>query len=256
VSRFATSAWRWVITAATVTVGAVAAVAAVVPATTDDATNLAASSVAPPSITREPNIPADDKVAKFRLAHGNKKATFECALQQNGGSIAYSACGTNPRYQNLGQQDYCFFARAVVSGVRSAPASFCWTNYEPATFGIKGSLTQDQRLYPGNDGEELDLVLENPHNQDIKVLEVVVGIADATTKDGAPNPGCVGSVNFSVLKQLTQQVTVPRNTSKKLSELNVPMSAWPVIAFKNLATNQDACKGTSFTITFTGTAAK
>ena len=255
-SRFATGAWRWVMSAVVASVASVAVVAAVVPMTTDGATNLAAGTVAPPSITREPNVPADDKVAKFRLSHGDKKATLECALQQNGGAIAYSACGSNPRYQSLGAFEYCFYARAVVSGVRSQPASFCWTNYTPATFGIKGSLTQNQRLYPGNTGEAVNLVFENPNNQDIKVLEVVVGIADATTKDGHPNPGCRGTVDFEVLKQFTQQVIVPKSSTRTLSQLGVPASAWPVVAFKNLPTNQDACKGTSFTITFTGTASK
>lgn len=243
-------------TAAVTSVTALAIVAAVVPMTTDGATNLAADTLAPPTITRDPIVPADDKVAKFRLSHGNKKATFECALQQDGGPVSFTACGTNPRYQGLGQFEYCFYARAVVAGVRSDPASFCWTNYIPATFGIKGSLSQNQRLYPGNAGEAVDLVFENPNNQDITVLEVVVAIADETTRGGAPNPGCRGTVDFEVLRQLTQQVFVPRNSTTSLSELGVPMTAWPVVAFKNLPTNQDACKGTSFTITFTGTASK
>jgi hypothetical protein len=256
VIRFVTGAWGWVMSAVVASVASVAIVAAVAPTNTDGATNLAAGAVAPPSITREPNVPADDKVSKFRLTHGSKKATFECALQQDGGPIVYSACGANPRYQNLGQFEYCFLAKAIVGGVRSTPASFCWTNYTPATFGIKGSLDQNQRLYPGNAGEAVDLVFENPNNQDITVLEVTVGIADETTKDGEPNPGCRGTVDFEVLKQLTHQVIVPRNSTRSLSELNVPSSAWPVVAFKNLPTNQDACKGTSFTITFTGTASK
>lgn len=243
-------------TAAVTSVAAVAIVAVVVPTNTDGATNLAAGTVAPPSITREPNVPADDKVAKFRLAHGDKKATFECAMQQNGGPIAYTACGTNPRYQNLGQLEYCFYAKAIVGGTRSNASSFCWTNYTPATFGIKGSLTQNQRLYPGNVGEAVNLIFENPNNQDIKVLEVIVGIADATTKNGQPNPGCRGTVDFEVLEQFTQQVIVPKNSIKTLQQLGVPSTAWPVVAFKNLPTNQDACKGTSFTITFAGTASK
>jgi hypothetical protein len=220
----------------------------------DFSPELAASSVPAPKVTREPNVPADDRVAKFRLAHSNKKAAFECALQRDGGAISYSPCGANPRYQGLGQSDYCFLARAIVSGARSDPATFCWTNYSPATFGISGSMTQ--QLYPGNPGEPLDLVFENPNNQDIKVLEVAVSVADATNRGGQLNPGCVGSTHLSVVKQLTAQVVVPRNSTRSLSDLGVGIADYPVVKFLNLPMNQDACKSTRFTFTYAGTASK
>ena len=213
-------------------------------------TKPSASALAPPSIVREPNNPTDDKVAKFKLAHADKQVSFRCALVKDStlapSAAAFSSCNTNPRYTGLVPASYCFWAVAVKGGQTSATASSCWDNFDKKTFGITSNTSG---LSPGV-AKPIDLVLSNPNSVAIKILSVTVAVQTGTSK-----PGCAGS-NFEITKQLTGDVTVPAGVTRSLTQLGVSQAQWPVLRMKNLTTNQDACKNTTFTLTYTGSATK
>jgi len=122
-------------------------------------------------------------------------------------------------------------------------------------FGISGSLSGS--FVPGV-RQTLDLVLTNPYSFPIKVTGVTVRVEPVTTKtSGGTNPDCVGTDNLKVLSQAPftsmNAVTVPAGPGGTYA---VTGDQRPVLEMPNLATSQDACKNTTFTLSYTGTAEK
>jgi hypothetical protein len=100
----------------------------------------------------------------------------------------------------------------------------------------------------------VNLVISNPLQFDIRVLSVSAHIRDITTRDGAPNPACSGRANAAVVASFSADVVVPAYQTRSLEQLGDPQSDWPRVAMTDLATNQDACKATAFSIMFAGIA--
>lgn len=200
-----------------------------------------------PTVTR---APVDSSgIAKFTLSDTEANVSYLCAVVGVTLPATGTPCTSPVQYKDLAPDDYCFRAWALdAAGNRSPHTEVCWSNFEKKNFGIAG--TTEAAFYPGK-AQALDLVLTNPNNQPIKVLTVTVTVKSATTKSG-----CAGPDNLVVDKQFTGTVIVPANTTKRLSEMTpVPVSQWPVLAMPDLAdVNQDACKGATFSIDYTGTA--
>jgi hypothetical protein len=110
-------------------------------------------------------------------------------------------------------------------------------------FTLTGTL--DRQLAPGVTGY-LDVALHNTNNQTLQVtaLSVTVTAIDA--------PGC-GPANFTTAPFSGGPVNIPANTTRTLSQLNVPRSQWPSVTMIDLPSNQDACKGTSLSLTYAAT---
>src|SRR5262249_28318590 len=132
----------------------------------------------------------------------------------------------------------------------SAPASYAWTIARPASFRIAGNVAG---LAPGVT-QPVDLTLTNPNDVPISVTSVTISIGATTTKDGHPNPGCSGTQNLVLVHGLVGSVTVPANTTTSLTDLSIAPTLWPALQMPDLAINQDACKDTSFALTYTGAA--
>jgi hypothetical protein len=115
-------------------------------------------------------------------------------------------------------------------------------------YGTERGLLAPGRALP------INLVISNPLRFDIRVVSVSAHIRDITTRDGAPNPACHGSANATVVAALSADVVVPAYETRSLEQLGDPQSDWPRVAMTDLATNQDACKATRFSITFAGIA--
>jgi hypothetical protein len=118
-------------------------------------------------------------------------------------------------------------------------------------FYVSGSVRG--LLVPGK-ALPVNLVISNPLRFDIRVLSVSAHIRDITTRNGSPNPACSGSANATVLASFAANVVVPAHETRSLEQLGDPQSDWPRVAMTDLATNQDACKATTFSIAFTGIA--
>jgi hypothetical protein len=205
-----------------------------------------------PTITKDPGDPTDRSKAMFKLADAESSVTFVCSLGDAITTPPFAPCSSPVQYKNLAPDEYCFRAKAKdATGNLSAAAEYCWANFEKKAFGISG--TTSQPFYPGR-SQAVDLVLSNPNNRAIQILTSSVTVAAATKKNGVANPDCDGTVNLLVTKGLTGTVVVPANSTKSLSQLGVPQAQWPVLTMPNLSTNQDACKNTTFTISYAGTA--
>lgn len=114
-------------------------------------------------------------------------------------------------------------------------------------FTIAGNVLGS--LGPGIPARPLDLTITNPNNQDIKVTNLGV------TVTGTSRSGCTAG-DFTVRQYSgSYPLTVPRNSSAvSLTSLGVPTSALPTVAMLNKASNQDACKGVTVTLAYTGSA--
>jgi hypothetical protein len=97
----------------------------------------------------------------------------------------------------------------------------------------------------------VNLVIGNPFNFSIRVTGVTVTVDTASSK-----AACSGSDNLKVTRSLLGTVDVPARSSRSLQDLGISQANWPTVTMPNLFTNQDACKGATFTLHYSGTATK
>jgi len=197
-----------------------------------------------PVFADKPADPSTGRNAHFTLSDDEANVTFRCRL--DGGS--FGTCNKEVNYNNLDFGEHCLDARAAdAAGNLSPVTTWCWSIVLQGGFPISGSITQP--FAPGVT-RPLNLVIGNPFSFTIRVTSVAVSVG-STDKDG-----CVGTANFTVTKGLTSTVDVPRNTTRSLQQLGIDESAWPTVTMPNLATNQDACKGATLSLTYTGQATR
>ena len=122
---------------------------------------------------------------------------------------------------------------------------------EKRAFQIDGDAAQV--LVPGAP-VPLDLELTNSQNFAIEVTELVVSVEPGTSE-----PGCDGERNYSVeqIPASLDPLELPANSTRTLSQLGVADADKPTVKMNDLlAVNQDACKGATVFLDYTGTAAK
>jgi hypothetical protein len=93
----------------------------------------------------------------------------------------------------------------------------------------------------------INLAITNPNAVTLNVTNLTVTLAGTTTSSCAIN-------NYAVTQfSGTYPVAVPAGATRTLSQLGIGQAAWPSIRMLNLATNQDACRGTAVQLAYTGT---
>jgi hypothetical protein len=201
--------------------------------------------VGPPASTIEPD-------ATFIFTHERTDVSFQCRLD----SGPFEGCSSPNEYEDLTVGSHTFFVRAVAGTVAGPTAQRSWTVVQ-AGFGISGSLAADQLLAPGVSWP-LDLVFTNPYNnaQGINVKTLDITVNDLTMRDGKPNPDCIGSQNVSVDPQSAWRINLPARSTVRLSDRVSNQGLWPQVTMKNEPWNQDGCKNSTFTFTYSGTAEK
>ena len=205
-----------------------------------------------PQITVAPPASTIDPDATFIFTDPRAGVSFECRLD----NAPFAPCASPTSYVDLAVGPHSFFVRAVDPTGTSPVASHSWT-VVTAQFGISGSLAAGRLLAPGATWP-LDLVLTNPYKnaQGINVKTLSITVNDLTMRDGQPNPDCIGSQNVIVDPKTAWRINLPPKSTVKLSELVSDPGAWPQVTMQNQPWNQDACKNTTFTFSYTGTAEK
>jgi uncharacterized membrane protein len=133
------------------------------------------------------------------------------------------------------------------SVTRTAAVTLTIANTVP--FQISGNVPST--LAPGRTAA-LDLTLTNPYSQSLTVQSLTVGLNEQTSVKG-----CSGSTNFALtqIASVALPFTLPPGTSQ-LSWI-VGSNGLPTVRMLNLTgTNQDACKGASITLNYSGGATK
>jgi hypothetical protein len=208
-----------------------------------------------PVITEGPDNPTSATDAEIEYRDSQRGVTLLCSID---GSV-FATCPDveqdgDADYNNLAPGAHTFQVVAVdASGNRSAPATFTWTVVITGRFPISGNITG---LFAPGVTQPLDLSFTNPFGFELKVLSVTITVQHGTTQSGQPNPGCDGPTNLVVVQGSGGPVTVPGHSTRSLQALGVPQAQWPQIEMPDLTTNQDACKSTTFTLSYTGTATK
>jgi hypothetical protein len=210
-------------------------------------------------ITSGPASPSSNSSPEFQFADTSwPGVTFTCWLD----SGTHMACtgdtdrDGNPavegewQFQNLAPGSHCFSVYATDEAGNAGPTTkSCWTiGSGTQNFRVGGSLTSP--LYPGT-GQSLNATFANPGSSPITIP--AGGFPASSITITSNTPGCASS-NFAVTQGLTTAVTIPAGalTPESLSALGVPQADWPVITMIETNTNQDACRGATLTLTYSG----
>jgi hypothetical protein len=202
--------------------------------------------VAPPkpTLTQTPPSPSASASATFAFADSEAGVAFECAL--DGG--AYATCASPKAYSGLRDGGHSFSVRALdAAGNRSAAAGYSWRVLASSSglpFTISGGY--GGTLYPGKTGA-LALRVSNPNGVPILVTSLTVTIQSGSTKAGCDGPANLQVTQSNVSE--TNALPVPANGSVTLPFGGVSA---PQLLMRNLATNQDACKGAVFSFAYSG----
>lgn len=199
-----------------------------------------------PQLTQQPPNPSASTTATFAFTDREAGVSYECSLD----GAAYAVCTSPKTYTGLSAAVHTFGVRAVdPAGNRSAATEYSWRATAATTgqpFSISGGY--GGLLYPGKTAD-LTLRVTNPNGEAILVESIVVTIQPGSTK-----PGCDGPANLQIAASnvtAANPLTVPANGSVTLPSGRVTA---PQVTMKNLATNQDACKGATFSFAYSGSA--
>jgi hypothetical protein len=109
-------------------------------------------------------------------------------------------------------------------------------------------------LYPGAPPRPVDLAVTNTNNQPIRLTNLGVTLA-SVTRNGVPVQGCSAG-DFAIRQYAgSYPLTVPAGSSStRLTSLGVPTSALPTVTFVDAPRSQDACRGVTVQLAYTGSA--
>jgi hypothetical protein len=202
-----------------------------------------------PAIGAHPQASTTARSASFSFSDSEHGVTLLC--RRDGARFERCASPTSYGSLSLGAHTFQVQARDAV-GNTSAAATFSWTIVKEVVeaagkpFTVAGNASGP--LAPGLT-RTLAIVLSNPNN-----VAITVTALSASVASGSSNAGCDGPANL----QLTQSnisaanpLTIPAN-----GQVALPSGAvsTPQVLMKDLPVNQDACKGASFTFTYSGSA--
>ena len=114
-------------------------------------------------------------------------------------------------------------------------------------FSLSG--TADGALRPGGAASPVDLLVTNPNNRPLRVTNFGVAVT------GTSRAACAAT-DFAVRQYAgSYPLTVAAKASGvHLTSLGVPASALPTVTMLDGARNQDACKGVTVHLAYTGSA--
>lgn len=208
---------------------------------------------AAPRFVSSPSESTTETSAEFVFEGDENAAGFECRVDEG----VWQRCSSPVLLVGVGVGRHTFCVRAVDSeGVAGPETCETWTveaGSDPApppvsagTFSISGDLPG--LLAPGSGGT-IPLTVTNPLGFDLTVTDLVV-----TVLPGSSQAGCDGPTNLAVVQSNTAggavSITVPAGSSVTLPAQGATA---PQLSMLDLPTNQDACKGAVFSLSFAGT---
>jgi hypothetical protein len=197
-----------------------------------------------PQLQQKPPNPSSSSSATFAFSDRESGVGFECSLDD----ASYAACTSPKSYSDLADGPHRFGVRALDrAGNRSAATTYQWS-VTLATSGLPFTISGGSGglLAPGLSAD-LVLRVSNPNGEAILVTSLSVTIQAGSTK-----AGCDGQANLQVTQSNVSSanpLTVPANDTVTLPSGGVSA---PQVLMRNLATNQDACKGATFSFSYSG----
>jgi hypothetical protein len=192
--------------------------------------------------------------ATFRLSDRARDVNFECHLDAS----PWRSCGSTVTYASVEPGRHRFYARATRRGVgNSRIAAFTWKVEEPEApappppvnpEGLPFAIAQSDPpplLYPGAGPSPLPVTLSNPNPDQIQVTSLSAAVT-------AGPAGCDPRVNVRIEPSPVSSASplvIPAGGT-----LPVTAAQAPTIELVENGTNQDACRGGSFSLSFNGSA--
>jgi hypothetical protein len=117
----------------------------------------------------------------------------------------------------------------------------------PASFSISGDLAEP--FFPGGSAP-LDLAISNPLDTDLVVSDLIVEVDAVEAPNATSELPC--TVDDFAVEQLAEpeDLVVTAGSTTALTDLGVPVAELPQVLMLDTASNQDGCKGASFTLTY------
>ncbi len=202
-----------------------------------------------PTISTHPPATTTAKSAVFGFGDSEHGVTLLC--RRDGGR--FERCTSPPSYGSLslGAHTFQVQARDAV-GNTSAAATYSWTIVKEVTeaagkpFTVTGNASGP--LAPGLT-RTLSITLTNPNSVAITVTALSASVATGSSKAGCDGPANLQLTQSSISE--ANPLTIPANGHVALPSGAVSA---PQVLMKDLPVNQDACKGASFTFTYSGSA--
>ncbi|HWG08806.1 MAG TPA: Ig-like domain-containing protein [Solirubrobacteraceae bacterium] len=202
-----------------------------------------------PSINTKPAAVTTAKDATFTFSDSEGGVKLLCKRD----GARFSTCTSPTSYSKLtvGEHTFQVQARDAVGNL-SAPASYSWTIVKelPKETGKPFTVSGDASgpLAPGVT-RTLAITVSNPNNVAISVTALTASVVSGSTK-----AGCDGPTNLQLTQSNVSEanvLTVPAN-----GQVTLPAGAVsaPQVLMKNLPVNQDACKGATFSFSYSGSA--
>jgi hypothetical protein len=202
---------------------------------------------AAPTFTQRPADPSPSPTVTFAWTDSSSDvATYRCS-RENGSftscssPVTYTVDNSNPN----GQHQFAVQAfDAAGNGSLVSSYTFKIGGNDNKPFTISGSVTGLQIGSP----KAVPLTLTNPNNQTIYVTSLTIVVGNASAACDSSNIQVTASTASP-----TNAITVPANGSVTLSG-SLAAFAPKLTLVDKAAVNQNACKNTSFTLTYAGSA--
>ncbi|MFA5890821.1 MAG: hypothetical protein WDA27_07710 [Actinomycetota bacterium] len=203
-----------------------------------------------PVITEHPDDPDSSADAGFVWTSSEDGVAFHCKIEAGSWNPCVSPFAFTVDSSNFGTHQFAVRA-ADAAGNLSQNANYSWkVDTSKKIFGIIPGGTESRfgydELYPGV-WRWLEITLTNPHNFAISVTSLTVTVVSSPAS-------CLASTNIEIEQaplSATHPVVVPRGGSVAMTGTDRPR-----IRLRNLPTNQDACKGAHFGLSYKGSATK
>ena len=190
--------------------------------------------VHPPTITTRPT-------ARFRVV-ATGEPTLRCRLDGR----PLRECEAMVTYRKVGIGPHVFYVQAQQRGRPFAHATYAWTMLEPKPFTVAPQLAEVGPLYPGAPPSAIPVVVSNPN-------PVAITVTALRVSAGGGPAGCEAGADLALTAPAlgAGKLQIAAHGSVSLPSAGV---AAPTIALRELDVDQDACKGASFNLAFSGSA--
>ncbi len=197
-----------------------------------------------PRIVKHPLRFSAASKATFSFAASAPGLRFRCRLD----SDPWKSCRAPAVFTGLSAGPHSFSVRAVSRLGRPGPSvRFGWTLFERRQFAIEPRFSGIDALYPGAAPTGLPVLLRNPNPVPIFVTSLRVGVS-------ADPAGCASDPNLELIPASASTTAPLRLEAGGSLSLPSGTATAPAIALRDLPTNQDACQGATFPLSFSGEA--
>lgn len=140
------------------------------------------------------------------------------------------------------QAQGCTFAEAEATPQAGGRTTLCWTAPPTVRFTLRdASASARPSLYPGST-TPLDVEITNRSSVPLRVHRIDVAVRSSNTR-------CPARSIVPHSSRFRGTVEIPPHSTRALSEV-VPSAEWPALGMPNTDNNQDACKNTTFDLTY------